>query len=106
MGNKPNVNTLAIKATVFNPMRKAFYGKKLEEISIAEKEKMFDQIFKNTAWAHEELNSYKNKRKVKNRVQSEREKRGYAPKKKTSLAEYQKMISLKEPVSAEDLENQ
>jgi hypothetical protein len=41
---------------------------------------------------HSELNAYKAKRKYKRQIQEERIKRGYKPKKKTSLADYKKNL--------------
>lgn len=80
---------MAIKARVYNVIRKELYGKKLEEIPSKEKETFFDNLFNLNNEAHWELNFLKRKRKAKAFVEAERVKRGYKSKKKTSLDEYQ-----------------
>lgn len=90
--NGSNVNTLSIKARVFNTMRKDFYKKDVTHFSDEEKVRFFNEIFDKTQTAHLELNNYKQKRKAKKVVNDLRVIRGWAPKKRTSLEEYQQMI--------------
>jgi len=57
-----------------------------------EKVKLFDEIMKIHNECSTEISDGLYKRRQKKRIQKEREARGYTPKRKTSLAEYQKML--------------
>lgn len=90
-----NTKTLAIKARLANHIRKTLYNKKrLEQFSVSEKEEFFNDVWAKYLDMHSELNDYKAKRKAKKAVQIQREKRGYRPKKKTSLAHYKKYLEI------------
>jgi hypothetical protein len=85
---KKALKTMAIKARVYNKIRKALYKQGLEKFTSENKVTFFDELFKENQEAHNELNNLKRKRKDKAFVQAERVKRGYKPKRKTSLEEY------------------
>lgn len=57
-----SLKTMAIKARVYNHIRKTLYKKRLEQIPDSEKLKFFDEIFVLNKDAHWELNDYKQKR--------------------------------------------
>lgn len=69
------LKTLAMKARVYNYIRKTLYKKKLEQISDKEKIEIFDKIFAMNFETHWELNAYKNKRSYKAEIQRLREER-------------------------------
>jgi len=79
--------TLAMKARVYNYIRKTLYKRKLEEINKEEKEAIFNEIFTLNRAAHWELNFYKAKREYKEHIYQERVKRGYKFKTKTPKPE-------------------
>jgi hypothetical protein len=79
--------TMAMKARVYNYIRKTLYKKKLEEINIQEKEAIFNEIFSMNRATHWELKFYKGKREYKEHIYQERVKRGYKFKTKTPKPE-------------------
>jgi hypothetical protein len=62
---KVALKTLAMKARVYNYIRKELYKKKIEDISAEEKIILFDTIFAMNKESHWELNFYKEKRQTK-----------------------------------------
>jgi len=101
------LTTLAIKARVYNKVRKFLYKRPLEETIVTrnnglqvltDKEKIafFDELYKENAAAHSELNSLKSKRKFRAKVDKLRAEKGHCPKIKTSLEDYQKRIAQSE----------
>lgn len=87
------LKTLAMKARVYNKIRTFLYKQHLDKIPQKTKIEFFDEIFKMNHETHWELIAYKKKRKRKAKLHAERVARGYNFKKKTSKAEYEKMIS-------------
>lgn len=83
------LKTLAMKARVYNQIRKNFYKKPITSFSPEEKIKMFDKIFGLNLETHWELNNYKHKRKAKATLYAERVARGYNFKKKTKKEDYE-----------------
>lgn len=77
------LKTMAMKARVYNYIRTELYKKKLEQITPAEKQRIFDEIFARNKATHWELNFYKDKREYKENIYQERVKRGYKFKTKT-----------------------
>jgi hypothetical protein len=69
------LKTLAIKARVYNHIRKTLYKKRLENITEKEKIEFFDLLFSMNQEAHYELNAYKRKRQDKAEIQRLREER-------------------------------
>jgi hypothetical protein len=69
------LKTMGIKASVYNQIRTDLYKKRLENITPAEKEKLFDKWFGLNSLAHTELNNYKSKRQYKTKIQRLREER-------------------------------
>lgn len=82
----PNTKTLAMKARVYNKIRKDFYKKRLESFSVSDKVKYFDELFSINLATHWELKSYARQRKEQARI-----KRGRKPRKKTSKEEWENM---------------
>ncbi len=90
-----------MKARVFNQIRQDIYKKHLEEnfyskhkkeqvLTDKDKLELFDKWFKSARAAHNELVSYKRKRKTKKRIHEARVERGYKFKKKVSKEDYLK----------------
>lgn len=77
------LKTLAMKARVYNYIRKTLYKRKLEDISIDDKVTIFNEIFGMNKITHWELKFYKGKREYKEHIYQERVKRGYKFKTKT-----------------------
>lgn len=93
--------TMAMKARVFNQIRKDINQKHLEEnfytkykdqkvLKEAEKLELFNKWFTLAKEAHGDLASYKRKRKGKKRIYEARVERGYKFKKKVSKEDYLK----------------
>lgn len=99
---KHNIKTLSIKTNLANDIRKLLYKtnitknnlfqnkKQFKELSDLDKINSFEKIWNLTKETNSELHNYKLKRKYKAKIRKEREERGWVPKKKTSLKEYQK----------------
>lgn len=85
---KTSMKTMAIKARVYNAIRKTLYKKKVEDFSNAEKIEFFNAVHVLNLNAHRELIDYKHKRRAQAKVVAERIKRGKAPKKKTTKEQW------------------
>jgi len=66
---------MGIKCRVYNKVRKALYKKRLEDFTPTEKEAFFDQLFADNHEAHWELINYKDKRRKKAILETERRRR-------------------------------
>ncbi len=66
------------------------------ELTDAEKVEMFNKIMVLHQESSTEISAALYKRREKKRIQAEREKRGYAPKKKTTKAQYEAMLQTHE----------
>ena len=72
------------------------YRVRTKELTDAEKVEMYNKIVAIHKECSEEISAALYKRREKKRVQSERTKRGYVPKKKTSKAEYESRLQAHE----------
>ncbi len=70
--NKIAMKTMAIKARVYNFIRKSLYNQYLENISEKTKIELFDKIFGLNKEAHWELIRYKQKRQDKSELLKQR----------------------------------
>jgi hypothetical protein len=82
------LKTLAMKARVYNQIRKDLYKKRLDSFTDKQKVEFFDKVFALNNETHWELLAYKEKRKDAKKLYEERVARGHKFKKKTSKQEY------------------
>lgn len=90
--NSIALKTMAIKARVYNFIRKSLHKKRLEDFNDSQKIQFFDQLFPLNHEAHWELHSYKKKRQRKAAIHKARVERGYRFKKHTSKAQYENSL--------------
>jgi hypothetical protein len=98
-----NSKTGMIKSTFSNKVHKLLnpnpvknserWKQKKVELSDKEKIELFDKIVAMEKATSNELSSYFFNRRENRRIQRKRTERGYVPKRKTSKAEYEKMLS-------------